>query len=97
MIYTSLLYIQPEPEDELRVSKWGNSLGVRLPAAVVKTLGLKDGDKLEIHVLGQHSLAVDRAPEVREILERLRRFRGRMPEGFVFDRLEANERDHPIR
>jgi hypothetical protein len=26
-------------------------------------------------------------------LSRLRKFRGRLPEGFLFDRLEAHERD----
>jgi hypothetical protein len=28
----------------MQVSKWGNSLAVRLPAALVKTLELKQGD-----------------------------------------------------
>jgi antitoxin MazE len=30
----------------MKVSKWGNSLAVRLPAEVVKRLGLKEGDEL---------------------------------------------------
>ena len=30
------------------VSRWGNSLGVRLPRALVDSLGLKPGDKLEV-------------------------------------------------
>jgi antitoxin MazE len=29
----------------MQVSKWGNSLAVRLPAAVVEALGLKEGDQ----------------------------------------------------
>jgi antitoxin MazE len=32
----------------MQVSKWGNSLAVRLPAVVVDTLGLKEGDNIEI-------------------------------------------------
>ena len=32
----------------MQVSKWGNSLAVRLPAAVVDALGLKEGDQVEI-------------------------------------------------
>ena len=35
----------------MKVAKWGNSLAVRLPAAVVEALQLQDGDEVEIHVL----------------------------------------------
>ena len=76
----------------MQVSKWGNSLAVRLPAAVVEALGLKQGDDIEIHVLGRRSFQVTRKPGVRELLMRLRKYRGRLPKGFRFDRLEANER-----
>jgi antitoxin MazE len=34
----------------MQVSKWGNSLAVRLPAAVVEALDLKEGDQIEIRV-----------------------------------------------
>jgi antitoxin MazE len=76
----------------MRVSKWGNSLAVRLPASVVEALGLKDGDQLEIQVAGKQTFAVARVPGTLELLARLRKFRGRLPETFRFDRLEANER-----
>lgn len=33
------------------VSKWGNSLGVRIPSNVVKTLDIKEGDTLTIKEL----------------------------------------------
>ena len=36
----------------MRVSNWGNSLGVRLPRALVDNLGLKPGDDLEISTKG---------------------------------------------
>jgi len=32
----------------MQVGKWGNSLAVRLPAAVVEALDLKEGDQIEI-------------------------------------------------
>ena len=76
----------------MQVSKWGNSLAVRLPAAVVEALGLKDGDHVEIQVAGKQAFAVAKAPGTCELLARLRKFRGRLPENFKFDRLEANER-----
>ncbi len=76
----------------MQVAKWGNSLAVRLPAGVVEALQLKEGDEIDIYVEGSRSFAVKRAASSRELLERVRRFRGRMPEGFRFDRLKANER-----
>ena len=76
----------------MQVSKWGNSLAIRLPAAVVDVLGLKEGDDIEIVAAGQAKFIVQRAPTDREVLERLRKYRGRLPADFKFDRLEANER-----
>ena len=76
----------------MQVSKWGNSLAVRLPAAVVEALDLKEGDQIEIHVAGRSTFEVIKAPGRRELLARLRKFRGRLPATFRFDRLEAHER-----
>jgi antitoxin MazE len=76
----------------MQVSKWGNSLAVRLPAVVVEALGLKEGDQIEIQVAGKKTFEVTRTPSARELLARLRKFRGRLPASFKFDRLEANER-----
>jgi len=76
----------------MQVSKWGNSLAVRLPAAVVESLDLHEGDDIEIQVEGARSLSVCKAPDHRELLARLRKYRGRLPEEFRFDRLEAHER-----
>jgi antitoxin MazE len=74
------------------VSKWGNSLAVRLPSSVVEAMELKEGDDIAIEVAGPRSFAISRKPDTRELLANLRRFRGRLPEDFRFDRLEANER-----
>jgi antitoxin MazE len=76
----------------MQVSRWGNSLAVRLPAAVVEALGLKEGDSIEIHAAGKRTFEIDKTPGARELLARLRKFRGRLPKDFKFDRLEANER-----
>ncbi len=77
----------------MQVSKWGNSLAVRLPAAVVQALGLKEGDDIQIHVEGARTFAVSKSPDRGELLARLRKYRGRLPDDFVFDRLEVHERD----
>lgn len=54
----------------MQVSKWGNSLAVRLPASVIEVLDLKEGDDIEIHVTGARSLEINKTLEVREILAR---------------------------
>jgi antitoxin MazE len=76
----------------MQVSKWGNSLAVRLPAAVVEALELKEGDDIEVHVIGARAFGVKKAPGARELLARLRKFRGKLPADFKFDRIEVNER-----
>ncbi len=76
----------------MQVCRWGNSLAVRLPVAVVEALGLKEGEEIEIHVVGERVLEVARKPGGRAVLARLRRYRGRLPADFHFDRLEAQTR-----
>lgn len=74
------------------VAKWGNSLAVRLPAALVEALELKEGDEVEIYIADGRELGVARKPGRDELLRRLRAFRGRLPPDFKFDREEANAR-----
>ena len=75
----------------MQVSRWGNSLAVRLPATVVEALAIKEGEEIEIHVVGERSIEISRKPGRTELLARLRKYRGRLPLDFRFDRLEANE------
>jgi antitoxin MazE len=76
----------------MKLSKWGNSLAVRLPSAVVEALDLKDGDDIEIDIVGARRLEVKRSEDTQQVLNRLRKFRGRLPADFRFDRLDANAR-----
>ncbi|WP_353475655.1 AbrB/MazE/SpoVT family DNA-binding domain-containing protein (plasmid) [Salipiger sp. H15] len=75
----------------MQISKWGNSLAVRLPADLVRELGLKEGDRIDLHP-DTRGLAVRRAERPEDILAGLRRFRGRMAEGGPLSRDEANAR-----
>lgn len=70
----------------MQVFKWGDSLAVLLPASLVEALGLKEGDDIEIHVAARNALEIRRKPGVREILASLRKYRGRLPADFRFDR-----------
>jgi antitoxin MazE len=74
------------------VAKWGNSLAIRLPAAIVETLDLHEGDNVVLHAAGSGALMIEKSPSAKELLARLRRFRGRLPRAFKFDRLETDDR-----
>jgi antitoxin MazE len=76
----------------MRVAKWGNSLAVRLPDAIVKALKLKSGDEIEIVVRGERVFQVERDTSRDRALARLRALRKPLPKGFRFDREEANGR-----
>lgn len=76
----------------MQVAKWGNSLAVRLPAAVVEALKLKEGDQIEIRVAGTRTFEVSRDRSRQAALERIRKLRRPLPPGFRFDRDEPNGR-----
>ncbi len=72
----------------MQVCKWGNSLAIRVPAALVDALDLKEGDEVEVRLSGDRDMVLNRDPA----LNRLRALRRPLPPGFRFDREEANER-----
>ena len=77
----------------MQVAKWGNSLAVRIPADVVRALGLKEGDDIDLCALDSGQLAIVSERQRREAaVAELRKFRGWMPADFKFDRDEANAR-----
>jgi antitoxin MazE len=76
----------------MQVARWGNSLAVRLPKAVVEALDLKEGDEIEIAIAGSRRFEVARDRSREEALARLRALKRPLPKGFRFDRNEANER-----
>jgi antitoxin MazE len=71
----------------MQVSKWGNSLAIRIPADVARSLGLKEGDKVDLCALDDGQVAVVTARQQREAaLGRLKELRVPMPDDFRFDR-----------
>ena len=74
----------------MQVEKWGDDFAVRLPASVIKTLELQEGDEIEVMVAGTHRLEISKSSTPMEKLSRIRKYRGRLPRHFKFDRLDAN-------
>jgi antitoxin MazE len=90
-----MIYISEEDitEAAMLVSKWGNSLAVRLPKALVDQLGLKEGDELNVVAAKDGTIEVETKEERRRrALERLAALNWTLPADYKFDRDEANER-----
>lgn len=76
----------------MKVSKWGNSLAIRLPAELVEKLGLKEGDELveQPGFAEGKQVLLTRQKSFEEKMERLREIRkkSKLPSGYKFDRDE---------
>ena len=77
----------------MQVSKWGNSLAVRLPKALVDELGLKEGDEIDVVAARKGTIEVETKEERRRrAIESLASLNWPLPPDYKFDRDEANER-----
>jgi antitoxin MazE len=77
----------------MQVSKWGNSLAVRLPKALVEKLGLKEGDEINVVAAKDGVIEVEtREEQRRRALARMAARNWTLPPDYKFDRDEANER-----
>ena len=76
----------------MHVSRWGNSLAVRLPKALVEDLGLKPGDELEIVSASTKRIAIAKDERRAQAVERMRARAWPIPREFAFNRDEANAR-----
>ena len=43
---------------DLQISKWGNSLAMRIPAEVARRFGLRDGDSVQAQITADGSLSI---------------------------------------
>lgn len=76
----------------MRVAKWANSLAVRLPKKLVDELSLKPGDELDIVSAAGRRLELEKDDRRERALRAIDALRWPLPDGYRFDRDEANER-----
>jgi len=76
----------------MQVSKWGNSLAVRLPKKLVAEMRLRPGDNVDLVVLGRREVGLSKIDRRAEFLAKISQFNWPLPDGYKFDRDEANER-----
>lgn len=76
----------------MKIAKWGNSYGIRIPRDVLRALDLKEGDEVEIKRTSDGELEISRAQRRSKVAEELSKFRWDLPADYKFDRDEANAR-----
>ena len=76
----------------MRVSKWGNSLAVRLPASLVDQLKIKEGDELQATLLDEWTVQLERPQTREEFMQSMADLSRPLPPDYKFDREEANSR-----
>jgi antitoxin MazE len=79
----------------VQVGKWGNSLAVRLPKAIVEKFGIKEGDPIgdaSIEAMMEKEQAKALAASKKAAIEEIRKGRIKLPADWKFDREEANWR-----
>jgi antitoxin MazE len=80
-------------EAKMQISRWGNSLAVRLSKSLVDELNLKEGDQLNVVAAKDGTIEVEtKETQRRRALDRMAARNWTLPEGYRFDRDEANER-----
>ena len=75
----------------MQVANWGNSMAVRMPAELVRELGLKEGDQIDL-VKDDGRGRVRRLARADEVLTGLRRCRGKLSAAERLSRDDAHER-----
>ena len=74
----------------LEVSESQGKLSLLLPEDIAAAMDLKHGDRVDVDL---HVKPIELSPSLRrQHLASLRKYRGRLPAGFKFDRYDANSR-----
>ncbi len=76
----------------MQVSRWGNSLAVRLPKDLVARLGLAAGDALTVVAVDDGRVTLARDTRRADALARMQARKLRLPEEYRFDRDAAHAR-----
>ena len=80
----------------MQISKWGNSLAVRLPKALTDELGLKAGDEVTMVAQPDGTIALAKDERRARAVERLKALQWTLPPDYKFDREDANARGRDL-
>jgi antitoxin MazE len=79
---------------KMQIGRWGNSLAVRLPKALVERLGLKEGDEIESSAIETALASTARAEAIQrhdQAIETIKARAWKPNDGWKFNREEYYE------
>jgi antitoxin MazE len=79
-------------EADMQISRWGKSLAVRLPKKLVEKLGIAEGDDVDVTSEDAQTIVISKSDGKGDFLLKLRVLQKPKPEGFVWNRDDANSR-----
>jgi antitoxin MazE len=76
----------------MKISKWGNSLAIRLTSDLATQLNVVEGDEVDVRATaGLDGFTIRKKLGREELRLRVKQMRGLRPVGFKLDRDELNE------
>lgn len=77
---------------EARLQKWGNSMGIRIPSQMLKKIGLKENDEIEL-TLEDNKIMITKAKNGKiSLKERFDHYHGEnLAKNFSWDESRGNE------
>lgn len=77
---------------EVRLQKWGNSNGIRIPNIILKTLNLKPNDKVEIREENEQIIISKIKKQHVTLDDRIKKYKGsNMAKDFCWDEPQGRE------
>ena len=77
---------------EAKLQKWGNSLGLRIPSTILKSLDLKVGDVININEEDNKIVIIKKEKSKYSLQDRIIRYKGEnMSNDFKWDEPKGNE------
>ncbi len=76
----------------MRVFRLDDSLVVRLPEPLVEEMGIAAGDEVNLMSVDNRTIAISKADQDADFVRKLRALQKPTPEGFVWNRDDANAR-----
>ena len=77
---------------EIKLQKWGNSVGIRIPSSVLKSFNLKENDIIDLKEEDDRIVITKSLNKNISLLERFNNYKGKnLAKEFVWDEPMGNE------
>ncbi len=76
----------------MKLAKWGGNLAIRIPISLVRQLGLREGDDVDLVIAGTNQFQLVKNNDYRSAIENIKARNWSLPKDYSFNRNQANER-----